>query len=191
MEFGYGVLIWILSLALLLNNNINCNEFGVGDHVRNMHLVLTVMLNHSMSESNHTAIPTANSNTTNISPQKDVTSTSQGNENTDCLTTTTACPTTTTTCPTTTTCEPIPEHMATDPIPENLNKPAKTLLTLNDCASLPDNTVLTDSRHCRRFYVCQRGRVKRQRCSLTQWYDREALTCRDRKLVTNCPANKS
>ncbi|XP_005190520.1 uncharacterized protein LOC131800334 isoform X2 [Musca domestica] len=155
MEFGYGVLIWILSLALLLNNNINCNEFGVGDHVRNMHLVLTVMLNHSMSESNHTAIPTANSNTTNISPQKDVTSTSQ------------------------------------DPIPENLNKPAKTLLTLNDCASLPDNTVLTDSRHCRRFYVCQRGRVKRQRCSLTQWYDREALTCRDRKLVTNCPANKS
>ncbi|XP_073832348.1 uncharacterized protein isoform X2 [Musca autumnalis] len=73
---------------------------------------------------------------------------------------------------------------------ENLNKPAKTLLTLNDCSSLPDNTYLVDSVHCRRFYICQKGRARRQRCSLTQWFDRQALQCRDRKSVTNCPANK-
>ncbi|XP_073832347.1 uncharacterized protein isoform X1 [Musca autumnalis] len=91
----------------------------------------------------------------------------------------------------TTTCDPVPENMNNShPIPENLNKPAKTLLTLNDCSSLPDNTYLVDSVHCRRFYICQKGRARRQRCSLTQWFDRQALQCRDRKSVTNCPANK-
>ncbi|XP_061391747.1 mucin-2-like [Musca vetustissima] len=157
-----------------------------------------------------------NTNTTTVT-QNNVTFPDRGNvpvDNTTCPTTT-ACPPIkncpsiikcTTKCPpvikcppcppitkcptTTTTCLPIPEHLITDPTPEHL-KPANTLVSLNDCASLPDNVFLTDARHCRRFYICQRGRTKRQHCSLSQWFDRETLTCRDRKLVTNCPAKRS
>lgn len=66
----------------------------------------------------------------------------------------------------------------------------ENLQSSDDCLDQVDGTILSDSRHCRRFYVCQNQRVTRFRCSIGQWFDRETRTCQDRSLVANCPANK-
>lgn len=63
--------------------------------------------------------------------------------------------------------------------------------TLDSCTNQADGTFMTDTRHCRRYYICQSGRARRLRCSLTQWFDRATASCRDRSLVTNCPSNRS
>lgn len=63
--------------------------------------------------------------------------------------------------------------------------------TLDSCTDQADGTFMTDTRHCRRYYICQSGRARRLRCSITQWFDRATASCRERSLVTNCPSNRS
>ncbi|XP_059222837.1 uncharacterized protein LOC131996825 [Stomoxys calcitrans] len=76
---------------------------------------------------------------------------------------------------------------APEPPPTGL----RTLETINDCLALSDGTFLVDGRHCRRYYICQKQRVERLRCSIDQWFDRDISKCMDRNLVTNCPSNRS
>ncbi|KAH8419065.1 hypothetical protein KR222_003290, partial [Zaprionus bogoriensis] len=64
--------------------------------------------------------------------------------------------------------------------------PAEALVSLRDCQGLEDGTFLTNSRHCRRFYVCRNNRARTQLCPAGQWFDRELKTCRSRFEVTNC-----
>lgn len=128
-------------------------------------------------------------------------------ETTETSTTSTTTTTTTTTTPTTTSPTTTPSSSACESTttttcssgesientePTDTSKSAvQTLLTLNDCTSVSDGTFMVDGRHCRRYYVCSNGRAKRLRCSISQWFDRETLTCRDRQLVTNCPINRT
>ncbi|XP_005187040.3 uncharacterized protein LOC101891419 [Musca domestica] len=107
---------------------------------------------------------------------------------------TTTCSTTTcstTTCPTTTQSSSDSGNYNGNGDRNNGNVRLNYLMSYNDCASLADNTILLDLKHCRRYYVCTNRRAKRVRCSIGQWYDKDAHSCRPRAEVTNCVANKN
>uniref|UniRef100_A0A1I8M268 Chitin-binding type-2 domain-containing protein n=1 Tax=Musca domestica TaxID=7370 RepID=A0A1I8M268_MUSDO len=103
---------------------------------------------------------------------------------------TTTC-STTTTCPTTTQSSSDSGNYNGNGGRNNANVRLNYLMSYNDCASLADNTILLDLKHCRRYYVCTNRRAKRVRCSIGQWYDKDAHSCRPRAEVTNCVANKN
>uniref|UniRef100_A0A1A9ZQB3 Chitin-binding type-2 domain-containing protein n=1 Tax=Glossina pallidipes TaxID=7398 RepID=A0A1A9ZQB3_GLOPL len=106
---------------------------------------------------------------------------------------------------TTTSCQPSTPSITTDDdstvgtttaetttIEANSNaRPLNFYRRSSDCASLTDDTILLDVRHCRRYYVCHRGRARRMRCPLGQWYDSDVRSCRDRRFVSSCAVSRN
>ncbi|KQS30401.1 uncharacterized protein Dere_GG19504 [Drosophila erecta] len=68
---------------------------------------------------------------------------------------------------------------------------AKVLISRHDCRGQDDGTFLADVRHCRRYYVCNRQRSRRQNCPTGFWFDRELKACRLASLVGNCDAMRN
>ncbi|XP_033169115.1 uncharacterized protein LOC117146748 [Drosophila mauritiana] len=119
----------------------------------------------------------------------------------------TATTTQTTTCPPTTTVTPAvttkksklmldaedadDAHSMLHVTPYPLSNRIDVLRSQRDCRGINDGEYLTDPKHCRRFYMCHKNRVKRHNCPRNQWFDRETKSCQDRELVLNCPVNRN
>uniref|UniRef100_A0A1A9ZQB1 Chitin-binding type-2 domain-containing protein n=1 Tax=Glossina pallidipes TaxID=7398 RepID=A0A1A9ZQB1_GLOPL len=71
------------------------------------------------------------------------------------------------------------------------SSPSAFYTSTSDCSMLNDGTILLDVRHCRRYYVCHRGRARRMRCPLGQWYDGDVRLCRDQRFVSSCAVNRN
>ncbi|KRF79089.1 uncharacterized protein Dvir_GJ10070 [Drosophila virilis] len=109
--------------------------------------------------------------------------------------TTTVAPCTTTTPPCTTTTTPCttkkPTNRAEEVVKPIISNSAEALSSVRDCQGLEDGTFFTNTRHCRRFYVCRNNRARHQLCPAGQWFDRELKVCRNRREVTNCAASRN
>ncbi|XP_011293979.2 uncharacterized protein LOC101891244 isoform X1 [Musca domestica] len=188
MELGYNIFsVLLLLFAINLSNARDC---GINP-IDSFHIEVPTT---TSTISTTTTTTTTVSSITSTTTESTTTTVTQSSTSSVSVETTTSgmhsCDTTTTSlCIATTT-------TTTWECDSNTNTPpssfaVRVFWTHQDCVNLKDDTFLVDPRHCRRYYICHNGRPKRQHCPLTQWFDRETLSCRARNLVTNCPINRS
>uniref|UniRef100_A0A1A9UDY4 Chitin-binding type-2 domain-containing protein n=1 Tax=Glossina austeni TaxID=7395 RepID=A0A1A9UDY4_GLOAU len=106
---------------------------------------------------------------------------------------------------TTTTCEPSTRAISTpisscEPSTPSVSTPSTTCEPSTPAISTPITSfepsapitpITSYVRHCRRYYVCHRGRARRMRCPLGQWYDSDERSCRDRRFVSSCAVSRN
>ncbi|XP_041566604.1 uncharacterized protein LOC108134832 isoform X2 [Drosophila elegans] len=98
---------------------------------------------------------------------------------------------TTTSKPPTTTKKPKAVTPAPSDVYEEMPIGLDVLRSSQDCRGVEDGEYLTDPRHCRRYYICQKNRAKRHNCPRNEWFDRETKTCQNRDDVFNCPSRRN